>query len=353
MADGNVKVVIRSVKYLLPAVFFILVWTLSAGFDKKKDGTRFIRPQGWPRPEYDFSKNKITDAGFKLGRKLFYDPILSRDSSTSCASCHTQWSGFTHVDHAVSHGIKGLKGKHNSLTLFNLAWNKSFMWDGGVNNLEVQPLAPITNAVEMDNTLENIVKTLDTAKGYKLRFYQAFGDSAITGQRVLKAIAQFIVTFESFNSRYDKYVRGEVGGDMNKQELNGLKLFRKNCESCHKEPLFTDYSFRNAGLAVDTELNDIGRMGITRDPGDSLKFRVPSLRNVAMSYPYMHDGRFKTIRQVLDHYTGSIVQSPTLAAEFRKPMVLNDSDKTDIVAFLLTLTDDDFLQDTSLRDKRE
>ena len=340
-------------KYLVSACLFVLVLALSYSFDLKQDDVRFVVPQGWPKPVYDISKNKPTLDGFKLGRKLFFDPILSRDGSTSCASCHTQWSGFTHVDHSLSHGINGLKGKRNSLTLFNLAWNTSFMWDGGVNNLEVQPLSPISNPVEMDNTLANVVKKLDTAKGYRARFFLTFGDSAITGQRVLKAIAQFTVMFESFNSRYDKYTRHEPGGEMTEQELSGLKLFRKNCASCHNEPLFTNNSFQNTGLPVDTELHDIGRMAITHDFHDSLKFKVPSLRNVANSYPYMHDGRFHTLMAVLDHYTDGIVESPSLAKEFRKPMILTIEDKKDIIAFLQTLTDKQFLFDMRFRDYRE
>jgi cytochrome c peroxidase len=326
---------------------------LAFGFDVKEEDVHFVVPKGWPKPAYDFSKNKITIDGFKLGRKLFFDPALSRDGSTSCASCHTQWSGFTHVDHSLSHGINGLKGKRNSLTLYNLAWNTSFMWDGGVNNLEVQPLAPITNPVEMDNTLEHVVSRLDTSPAYKTRFYLAFGDSAVTGQKVLKAMAQFMVMFESFNAKYDKYTRHEPGGEMSEQELRGLKLFRKNCESCHNEPLFTNNSFQNIGLAVDTELNDLGRMHITHNFHDSLRFKVPSLRNVADSYPYMHDGRFKTLMQVLDHYTDGIVQSPSLAKEFRKPMRLSRDDKQDIIAFLQTLTDKQFLYDMRFRDWRD
>ena len=332
---------------------FAILLILASGFDIKQDDIKFVVPDGWPKPVYDFSKNKLTVDGFKLGRKLFFDPILSRDGSTSCASCHTQWSGFTHVDHSLSHGINGLKGKRNSLTLFNLAWNTSFMWDGGVNNLEVQPLGPITSPVEMDNTLENIVKKLDTSKAYKTRFYLAFGDSAVTGQRILKAIAQFTVMFESFNSKYDKYIRHEAGGEMTNQELNGLKLFRENCETCHNEPLFTNNSFQNIGLAVDTELNDMGRMRITNDFHDSLKFKVPSLRNIADSYPYMHDGRFKTLMQVLDHYTDGIVESPGLAKELRKPMILTPEDKKDLIAFLQTLTDKEFLYDMRFRDWRD
>jgi len=341
------------IKIALPAFLFALILTGSSAFDLQQDELKFVVPQGWPKPVYNFTKNRITADGFKLGRKLFFDPILSRDGSTSCASCHTQWSGFTHVDHSLSHGINGRKGKRNSLTLFNLAWNTSFMWDGGVNNLEVQPLSPITNPMEMDNTLANVVKKLDTSKAYRTRFFLAFGDSAVTGQRVLKAIAQFTVMFESFNSKYDKYVRHEPGGEMSEQELNGLKLFRQNCESCHNEPLFTNNSFQNTGLAVDTELNDMGRMAITHDFHDSLRFKVPSLRNVVNSYPYMHDGRFHTLMQVLDHYTDGIVESPSLAKEFRKPMILTIEDKQDIIAFLQILTDKEFLFDMRFRDYRD
>lgn len=340
-------------KYAVAISLGVFILFISSAFDTKTEEIKFIIPKGWPKPVYDFSKNQITPEGFKLGRKLFYDPILSRDGSTSCANCHTQWSAFTHVDHGLSHGINGLKGRRNSLTLFNLAWNKAFMWDGGVNHLEVQPLAPITNDAEMGNTLENVVKALDAAHSYRARFYLAFGDSTITGQRVLKALSQFLILFQSYNSKYDKYVRKEPGGEMTVQELNGLKLFRKHCNSCHTEPLFTNYSFQNTGLAVDTGLNDYGRMKITGDRKDSLRFRVPSLRNVAMSYPYMHDGRFRSLIQVLDHYTNGVIQSPTLAREVKKPMPLSLQDKKDIIEFLKTLSDKDFLYDMRLRDWRE
>ncbi len=340
-------------KYSMFCCLVILIAIGSVSFDNKTDDIRFVIPKDWPKPVYNFSKNKLTQAGFELGRKLFYDPILSRDGTISCASCHAQWSGFTHGDHGLSHGIEGRKGKRNSLTLFNLAWNKSFMWDGGVNHLEVQPLAPITNNAEMGNTLEQVVKTLDTAKGYRARFYEAFGDSTITGQHVLKAIAQFLVMFESFNSRYDKYVRKEPGGEMTEKELSGLRLFRQNCESCHKEPLFTNYEFENIGLAPDDSLKDYGRMTITGDPGDSLKFRVPSLRNIMVSYPYMHDGRFNTLLQVMDHYTDGIIAGPTLANELKTPMILTLQDKQDIIVFLKTLTDKEFLIDSRLREVRE
>ena len=230
-----------STKYLILIVVGIFIYLFTVSFKTQTTSLALVTPHGWPKPVYNYSTNKLTENKFRLGRKLFYDPILSRDGTISCSSCHTQFSAFTHVDHGLSHGIGGMKGTRNSLVLENLAWNKAFMWDGGINYLEVQPLGPITNKVEMDNTLENIIKKLDTSHAYRLRFYYAFGDSVITGQKVLKALAQFTGMLQSFNSKYDKYVRHEPGGEFSEQEFNGLKLFRKNCESCHKEPLFTDF----------------------------------------------------------------------------------------------------------------
>lgn len=332
-------------------ILFSFTGIMLASFvtDTTPPETKFVVPAGWPVPVYNFSKNPLTESGFKLGRRLFFDPILSRDSSTSCASCHLQFTGFTHVDHPLSHGINGLKGNRNSLTIFNLAWSKNFMWDGGVNNLEVQPISPITNPVEMDNTMANVVATLSKSQAYRSKFALAFGDSNITGQRVLKALAQFTVMLESYNSQYDKYVRNEPGDKMTPGELHGLRLFRVHCASCHTEPLFTNNGFENNGLAVDSELHDMGRMKITQNRNDSLKFKVPSLRNVAMSYPYMHDGRFRSLEQVIDHYAGGIVKTRTLSKQLQKPIVLSAADKKDLVDFLKTLTDREFLFDMRFR----
>lgn len=333
----------RIVKYILPAILVAGVF-ISAAFNNKPEEVRFVQPEGWPEPVYQFAGNKPTAAGFQLGRKLFFEKALSRDGSVSCASCHAQQNGYAQAD-ALSIGAGGVKGKRNALPLFNLAWNKSFMWDGGINHLEVQPLGPITNGAEMNNTLAQVVKMLSVSTDYKVHFYNIFGDSAITGQRILKTLAQYLVVFESFNSKYDKYVRNEQGGIMSAQELRGLQLFRRQCASCHTEPLFSNYSFQNTGLAADLILQDKGRMNITQNPRDSLKFKVPSLRNIARTAPYMHDGRFGTLQQVLDHYTNGIAQSPTLAEELRKPMLLSAQDKRDIIAFLQTLTDEEFLRD--------
>ena len=299
-------------------------------------------PNGWPKPKYDFKRNPLTEEGFQLGRNLFYDPILSRDNTISCQSCHLQQTGFTHVDHAVSHGIDGKIGTRNAMALINLAWNKDFMWDGGVNNLEVQPVNPITNALEMDEKLENVIAKLQRSDKYRMLFSKAFGDDKVTSQRLLKALAQFTVMLKSTNSKYDKVMRKETS--FTEMEQKGYKLFRFNCASCHKEPLFMDDKFENNGLPIDVTLPDYGRMKITGKAEDKQRFKIPTLRNIEFTFPYMHDGRFKTLTEVVKHYN-SLGNDKNLPKELDKPMQLSDNDRVDLVAFLQTLTDKEFLFD--------
>jgi cytochrome c peroxidase len=301
----------------------------------------FDIPKYFPKPVYDFKNNPLTEEGFQLGRNLFYDPILSKDNTISCASCHLQQTGFTHVDHELSHGIEGKIGTRNSLTLQNLAWSKNFMWDGGVNHLDVQAIAPITSEVEMNETLENVVRKLKKSDKYPELFQKAFGTKKITGQLTLKSISQFVVSLKTSNSKYDKVIRKEE--KFTEMEQKGYDLFKINCSSCHKEPLFTSDKFENNGLAIDETLNDFGRMKITQNLKDSLKFKVPTLRNVQFTFPYMHDGRFKTLTEVVNHYNLGIQKSKTLSKELQKPMSLSDNERTEIVAFLKTLTDNEFL----------
>lgn len=304
----------------------------------------FVQPPGWPAPTYAFARNPATPAGFALGRALFYDPALSRDGSTSCASCHAPQMAFTHGDHRVSHGIEGRLGTRNAPALMNLAWNTSFHWDGGVNNLEMQAVNPLTHPAEMDNTLDQAVARLNASPAYRGRFARAFADSVVTGQRLLKALAQFTVALESFNSKYDRYVRHEPGGELTEQELHGLSLFSAHCASCHPAPLFTTHGFANNGLPPDSALRDLGRARITGKAADTYKFRVPTLRNIEFSAPYMHDGRFRRLREAIQHYaSGTMVPSPTLAPQLRAPLLLPANDQKDLLAFLLTLSDREFI----------
>jgi len=300
-------------------------------------------PKGFPKPVYDFKNNTPTPAGFTLGRKLFYDPILSKDSSISCGFCHQRIAAFAHIDHRVSHGINGQFGIRNVPALQNLICQNTFMADGGINNLEVQPLAPMNNHVEMNEETAHVIQKLQRNKEYVNLFKAAFGDTVITSQKMLRALAQFTGLMVSCNSRYDKFMRGE--DTLSATEKRGLQLFRNNCAQCHKEPLFTDGTFRNIGLAYDTAFKDSGRIKITGDMKDFMKFKVPSLRNVEMTYPYMHDGRFGNLKQVLDHYTQSFIGMPGVDPLIVNGFKLTAQDKTDIIAFLKTLTDKDFLYD--------
>ena len=329
----------------------LLLNSFSPGTDyfliTKKDVALNI-PKNFPKPVYNFKDNKLSPAIFTLGRKLFYDPILSKDSSISCASCHQRIAAFAHIDHALSHGINGLFGKRNVPALQNLIWRDAFMWDGGVNNLEMQPINPIVNPVEMDEKLLNVLMKLRRNKDYREEFQAAFGDTVISTKRVLKSLAQFTGLMISSDSRYDKYKRGE--DTLSKNELNGMKLFQSHCANCHSGELFSDNSYRNNGLKPDTSLHDVGRALITGADSDNYKYKVPSLRNIEMTYPYMHDGRFRNLNQVLDHYAGGNYYTNSYDKSLSKTAGLKEDEKNDIIAFLKTLTDKTFLYDKRFQD---
>ena len=301
----------------------------------------FYVPAHWPKPLYDFSRNPLVAANVDLGRALFYDPLLSRNNTISCSSCHLQYTAFSHVDHALSHGIEDRVGMRNSPVLVNMAWQKFFMWDGAVNHLDVQALAPISHPDEMDERPERVVQKLKASGIYRKLFFRAYGDSLISGERLLKSLSQFMLTLVSANARYDSVMRGEAR--FTGKEQSGYALFKIHCASCHAEPLFTNGQFKNNGITTDKVLRDYGRMRVTGNSGDSMLFKVPSLRNVEFSYPYMHDGRFKTLYEVMDHYSGSVMESKTLSGELRAPIHLSANQKVDLVSFLLTLTDKQFL----------
>jgi len=313
---------------------------------KKRDtALQFSVPRGWPPPVYDLSQNPLTKEKILLGRVLFHDPILSADSTISCTSCHLQYTAFSHVDHALSHGIHDSIGKRNSPTLANLAWSSLFMWDGAVNHLDMQPLAPITHPAEMGTDLNMVLKKLRASPTYRRLFRDAYGDTTISSERFLKAMSQFMLSIVSCSSKYDQVKAGKAA--FTAQEERGYAIFKNHCAACHTEPLFTNNSFENNGLPLDNELMDIGRMKVTGLPADSLRFKVPSLRNVEYSYPYMHDGRFKRLQDVINHYSSGIVIGPTRSTKLTGDLHLDANQKVDLLAFLLTLTDRNFLYDTS------
>jgi hypothetical protein len=217
------------------------------------------------------------------------------------------------------------------------------MLDGGINHLDLQPISPITNPLEMNENLSSVLKKLQQNKEYVSLFKAVYKDSIITSDKFLKSLSQFLSLLISANSRYDRFINEK--DTLSKSEKNGLKLFRANCASCHKEPLFTDNSYRNNGLTISPTLNDSGRFLITRLPNDLLQFKVPSLRNIEVTYPYMHDGRFYNLKQVLNHYAKVSSSKEIIDPILKKEIKLNDQEKTDMIAFLKTLTDKNFLKD--------
>jgi len=339
----------------LALAFSLFLVGTSGVFSRLEDFVRLHQtpqlkvPKGWPVPHYDFAENHVTAAGFELGRRLFYDPVLSRDNTVACGSCHQQFAAFAHLDHRVSHGIGGVNGKRNAPGLFNLAWQPNFMWDGAVHNLELQPIAPIQNPIEMDEKIGHVIEKLEADPRYPVQFRAAFGSEVIDTQRVFRALTQFMGTMVSSDSRYDRYIAGDE--PFSAAEKHGLQVFREHCASCHSEPLFTDYSFRNNGL--DRAPPDRGRADVTNAAGDEGTFRVPSLRNIELTAPYMHDGRYATLEQVLDHYINGVQPSATLDPRLANGIRLDASERNDLLQFLKTLTDETFVNDPRFAETNE
>ncbi|MFT4062658.1 MAG: cytochrome-c peroxidase [Edaphocola sp.] len=314
-----------------------------------EDSVAFDIPEGWPHPVYNFEDNALTQAGFVLGRKLFFETKLSLDNTISCGSCHQPFYAFSQLDHDISHGVGDSLGIRNSPALFNLNWHSGFFWDGGVNHIEVQPFNPIQNPVEMAETLQNVLDKLQADTAYPAMFKAAFGTEEITTQRLGKALAQFMGVLVSANSKYDKYVRNEAGGEFTDAEEAGLQVYRDKCAACHAEPLFSDFSYRNNGLELVNNSDgyiDSGRGRITPDDlSNYYRFKVPSLRNLKYTAPFMHDGRFATIDLVLEHYTNGIHQTPNLDTLLTNGITLTDTEKSNLKEFLNTLNDETFVND--------
>jgi cytochrome c peroxidase len=301
-----------------------------------------VVPDGWPAPVYTFENNTVTYNGFMLGRNLFYEPMLSLDTSIACGNCHQQVFAFTNgPSHNVSHGVHDLLGKRNSPALFNLTWMPKLMWDGGVSNIENQPIGPIQNPVEMKMTLVDVVNRLNASAKYRRLFKNAFGDSTADSQRMLKAISQFQGLLVSCNSKYDKVKKGLAS--FTTEEDHGYTLFKNNCARCHSEPLFSDYAFRNNGLPL-TLVQDSGRGRITLAQNDLYTFKTPSLRNLGFSAPYMHDGRFQALQDVLDFYTSPKANTPNQDPGVNS-ISLSTQEKSDLISFLKTLNDSAFVKD--------
>lgn len=297
------------------------------------------------------SNNPLTEEGVELGRRLFFDRILSGDGSQACATCHDPRLAFTDTNQ-FSVGIDGLQGDRNSMPIFNIAWNYSekFFWDGRSISAEDQAFGPVVNPIEMHNTWPNAVSALQNHPRYPDLFLAAFGTTAIDSVLVSKAIAQFERTLVSGNSKFDKFLLGETS--LTPSEINGFNVFMTeeggDCFHCHgnaANPLWTDNTFRNNGL--DATFTDLGLGKVTGDPADNGKFKTPSLRNLIYTAPYMHDGRFATLDEVLDHYSTGVKLSSTIDPDMQFSgqggVQMTPQEKADLKAFLLTLTDPDFI----------
>jgi cytochrome c peroxidase len=334
------RIIISFVLFIAGALFIIGAAKEDGYGPYKPTPLKFIIPKGWPTPPTNiFANNKLTEEGFQLGKKLFYDGRLSKDGEVSCASCHQQFAGFSTYDHDLSHGVNNTFSTRNAPALANLAWMTAWHWDGGINNIEVQPLSPLTAANEMGETLESVLAKLKQDETYRKMFKAAFGDATITSQRMLKALAQFTGSLVSANSKYDKVKNGEA--TFTDTEQKGYEIFKSSCSGCHKEPLFTDNSYHSNGLTLN-RFNDIGRQKITLLSSDSLKFKVPSLRNVQYSFPYMHDGRIYTLTQVIQYYCSIDTANPTLDPLLKNKITLTELQKAQLKYFLYTLTDTSF-----------
>ena len=341
------------IKYL---VFFVLplMWSCSKDEVYVDVPLEFTVPSNFPPLAYNIAQNPPTQKGFELGKKIFYDGRLSSDGTISCGFCHIQQNAFTHHGHTVSHGVNNMAGTRNSPPIQNLAYQTQFMWDGAADNLDFLPVIPLLSAIEMNGNLTSIMAMFKADVTYSKLFKEAFANGQINSENMLKALSQFMVMVTSSNSRFDKYRRNEIGGTLTSDEIAGYTIFNSKCASCHATDLFTDNSFRNNGLSINPMVNDVGRYRLTELNQDYYKFKVPSLRNIEKTAPYMHDGRFGSLESVLNHYSNSVVNSETLDPILKQNgilgIALSVNEKLQLIAFLKTLTDDQYLNDSRFSD---
>lgn len=325
-------------------IYLLAIAWVACNKNEGKDDFALQLPKHFPEPTYDLKKNPVTKEGFELGKKLFFDPRLSSTGQISCGDCHQQYAGFAHADHAVSHGIFDRDGKRNALHLVNLIYQKDFFWDGGVNNMDALSIRPLVDTLEMGNTVSQVLYTLNRLPEYQTAFKKAFPNhqDSINSTLFLKALSQFMASLISANSPYDRYVLGEEHA-ISEAAKKGLKIFRTNCSTCHAEPLLTDRSFRSNGLP---NVKDIGRAEVSLNPADNYHFKVPSLRNLTLTSPYMHDGRFTKIEEVINFYSEKISSEPHVDPILRDlpqgGFQFTPEEKNDLKAFLYTLTDKEF-----------
>jgi len=359
--------IINSKHIFFTACLALLVVMIACNPDDPKvefDPTPYALELGaFPAPALP-NDNLPTIAGVKLGRMLFYEKRMSKDNSMTCGSCHKQQDGFSD-SRKFSIGVKGLEGHRQAMPLMNLAWHEyGFFWDGRSPTLRDQALRPIQDTLEMDEKLENVVAKLEEDQKYKDQFIRAFGDDVITPQRIGMAIEQFEFTLISNRSKYDDYLAGKV--QLTESEERGRNLFFSDfnpttgakgaeCVHCHTGFNFSIHTYLNNGLDSKGRFTDLGRYEVTHNEEQRARFKLPSLRNVALTAPYMHDGRFQTLEEVVEHYNTGVLYSGTLDESMDHNLLLGglqltEEDKADLIAFLKTLTDLAFVKDERYSD---
>jgi len=303
------------------------------------------KPKGFPQASIP-ADNPMTEEGIKLGKKLFYDPLLSGDNTMSCSDCHLQISSFAN-NSQYNIGIDGISGNRNAMALINLAWSKDFNWNGSISDLESQAFEPVINPIELHSlNWKEVSSKLMQSEEYKDLFELAFNTRIIDSTNVVKAIAQFERTLISADSKFDKFL--DYRASLTPSELRGKEIFtteKGDCFHCHSYPLFTSNDFHNNGLDPELEM-DNGRFDVTGDINDKGKFKSPSLRNIELTAPYMHDGRFQTLEEVIEHYNFGGHNSTTIDPLMKKVGVglgLSQQNKVDLINFLKTLTDTSFI----------
>ncbi len=356
------------------AAFVVTLCALASGCNKddaaiglQQDNTPYALAYGsLPEPNIP-NDNQLTNAGVALGRMLFYEKRLSGNGTMSCGSCHQQAFAFTDTAQ-FSIVIDGLPGKRQAMVAFNTLWHSNaFFWDGRASLLREQSLMPIQDPLEMHESLENVVAKLSVDPAYTDQFVRAFGTDVITSERIALALEQFMHAIVSYNSKYDQYLAGLVA--LSPSEERGRELFfaeynpffpelsGADCGHCHSGSNFENDRYMNNGLDTDASMLDIGREAVTGNSADRGKFKVTTLRNIEVTFPYMHDGRFATLEEVIDHYNAGIQPSSTLEPEMENTrltgLFLTDSDKADLIAFLKTLTDYDLLNNPAYSDPFE
>jgi cytochrome c peroxidase len=350
--------------YILLSVFIALVSCKkdNGNIPQYSDKEYKLEYGDFPPPNIP-TDNLLTEEGVKLGRMLFYEKKLSKDGTQSCASCHNQDNSFNDL-RQFSIGVEGLPGKRNAMTIVNLAWHKNgFFWDGRASTLRQQSLKPIQDPLEMNEKLENAVSKLKLNKSYVDQFMRAFKDPEITADKISLALEQFMMTLVSFSSKYDQWKSGKI--QLTDSEERGRKLFfaerdvlngkkGAECFHCHNGFDFTNHAFTNNGLDYDSQFKDLGRFEVTNKEIDKARFKTPTLRNIELTSPYMHDGRFKTLEEVIEHYNSDVKFSSTLDPVMtnvaQAGLDLDENDKADLINFLKTLTDQKFISEPSFKD---